>query len=134
MISNRQVLDAVTQMLNEQTNGLNVYRVPPTNVDAPAVMVTGLDYAPHLVYGDTARKIDIELTVAVSARNTDLFDDLMDLMDPTVQGSVVAAVENDATLDGAVGSCMVTQVGSIRELTVAETSLWAATINLEIMG
>jgi hypothetical protein len=88
----------------------------------------------HLLYGDTARRTDLELTVAVSARHSDLFDELLSLIDPTIPGSVVSAVELDPTLDGQVGSCMVTQVGSLRELAVGEMSLWGATINVEIMG
>lgn len=134
MISNSQLLDAMVTMLEEHTTGLNIYRVPPQSVEPPAVMVTGFDYQPHLLYGDTARKTDIELTVAVSARHSDLFDELLALIDPTIAGSVVSAIELDATLDGQVGSCMVTQVGSLRELAVGEMSLWGATINVEIMG
>ena len=134
MISNSQILEGLVVMLEEHTTGLNIYRVPPQMVEPPAVMVTGFDYTPHLLYGETARRTEVELTVVVSARNTDRWDDLLSLIDPTVDSSVICAVELDPTLDGTVGSVMVTQVGSIRELSVGEIPMWAATVAVEVMG
>jgi hypothetical protein len=132
MASNLDVLDGVVDMLTAGCPGVNVYKTPPQQVSAPAVMVSGFSFEPHTVLVGASRKFSVELTVAVSGRHVDEFDRLLGLVDPGDARSIQAALEDDSTLGNRVSSTAVTAVGQLRELTVGEVPFWAMTIDLEV--
>ncbi len=132
--TNADVLDGIETALSAGCPGVNVYRVPPQDVVAPAVMLTGFTFEPHLHFGDGARRFDVELTVAVSGRNVHAFNDLLALMDPANSRSVQAALEDDPTLGGRVSDLRMSTTGDLRELTVGESGFWAMTAQFEVIG
>ena len=132
--TNAEVLDGIETALSAGCPGVKVYRVPPQEVVAPAVLLTGFTFEPHLIFGPGARRFNIELTVVVSSRSVNGFNDLLDLMDPSNSRSVQAAIENDPTLDGRVSDLRMATTGDLRELTVGETGYWAMTAQFEVMG
>ena len=80
------------------------------------------------------RQVTVELTVAVSGRNVNAFNDLLALMDPSNSRSVQAALEDDPTLDGRVSDLRMETTGDLRELTVGESGFWAMTAQFEVFG
>lgn len=132
--TNLDVLEGIETVVSAGCPGVNVYRVPPQDVVAPAVMLTGFTFEPHLSFGPGARRFTIELTVAVSGRNTNAFDDLLALMDPANSRSVQAALEDDPTLGGRVSDLRMATTGDLRELTVGESGYWAMTAQFEVIG
>lgn len=132
MATNSDVLNGIVDMLTAGCPGVNVYRVPPQQAAAPAVMVSGFSFDPHGVLAGGSRKFSVELTVAVSGRHVDEFDRLLGLVEPSDARSIQAALEDDPTLGDRVSSTAVTAVGQLRELTVGETPFWAMTMDLEV--
>lgn len=131
--TNADVLEGIETALSAGCPGVNVYRLPPAEVVAPAVLLTGFSFDPHADLGGT-RKFEVELTVVVSARSTAQFDELMRLVEPSDSRSVQTALEADGTLDGRVSDLRITQVDGLRELTVGETGFWAITLGVEVWG
>jgi len=132
--TNAEVLEGIETALSAGCPGVKVYRVPPMEVVAPAVLVTGFSFEPHIQFGATARKFSVELTVVVSARQVQLFDDLLRLVEPSDSRSVQTALEADRTLGGRVSDTIVTSVEGLRELTVGESGYWAITLGVEVYG
>jgi hypothetical protein len=132
--TNAEVLDGIETALSAGCPGVKVYRVPPMDVVAPAVLLTGFTFEPHLMMGPGARRFTVELTVAVSGRATNAFNDLLDLMDPSNSRSVQAALEDDPTLGGVVSDLRMQTTGDLRELNVGETGFWAMTAQFEVIG
>lgn len=132
--TNADVLDGIETALSAGCPGVNVYRVPPQDVVAPAVLLTGFTFEPHVIMGPGARRFTVELTVAVSGRATNAFNDLLDLMDPSNSRSVQAALEDDPTLGGRVSDLRMQTTGDLRELNVGETGYWAMTAQFEVIG
>jgi len=132
--TNLDVLEGIETVVSAGCPGVKVYRVPPMEVVAPAVLVTGFTFDPHVQFGADARKFTVELTVVVSARQVQLFDELLRLVEPSDSRSVQAALETDHTLGGRVSDLIVGAVDSLRELTVGETGVWAITLGVEVWG
>lgn len=132
--TNADVLEGIETAISAGCPGLKVYRVPPMEVVAPAVLVTGFTFEPHYQFGATARRFEVELTVVVSARNVDLFNELLRLVEPSDSRSVQTAVESDPTLGGRVSSTSVTRADGLRELSIGETGYWAMTLVVEVLG
>lgn len=132
--TNLQVLDGIEEALLAGCPGVRVYRVPPQDVTAPAVLVSGFSFEPHPQFGAGVRKFSVELTVVVSARQVQLFNELLRLVEPSDSRSVQTALEDDHTLGGRVSDLIVTSVDQLRELSVGETGYWAMTLNVEVWG
>jgi hypothetical protein len=103
-------------------------------VVAPAVLLTGLSFEPHIQFGATARKFNVELTAVVSARQVQFFDELLRLVEPSDTRSIQTALESDRTLGGRVSDVIVSSVEGLRELTVGESGFWAITLGVEVYG
>ena len=132
MATNADVLDGIVDMLTAGCPGVNIYRVPPQVLTAPAVMVSGFSFDPHQILAGASRRFSVELTATVSGRHVDEFDRLLALVEPSDVRSVQAAIEDDPTLGDRVSSATVTSVGQLRELTVGETPFWAMTLEVEV--
>ena len=132
--TNADVLEGVEAALLAGCPGVKVYRVPPMDVVAPAVLVTGFSFEPHIQFGADSRKFSVELTAVVSARQVQLFDDLLRLVEPSDTRSIQTAIEADRTLGGRVSDTIVTSVEGLRELTVGESGYWAITLGVEVYG
>lgn len=132
--TNADVLDGIETAISAGCPGLKVYRVPPMEVAAPAVLVTGFTFEPHYSFGAGARRFEVELTVVVSARNVAFFNDLLQLVEPSDSRSVQTAVESDPTLGGRVSSTSVIRADGLRELAIGETGYWAMTLVVEVLG
>ena len=132
--TNAEVLEGIETALSAGCPGVKVYRVPPMEVVAPAVLLTGLTFEPHIQFGADARKFGVELTVVVSARQVQFFDELLRLVEPSDTRSVQTALEADRTLGGRVSDVIVTSVEGLRELTVGESGYWAITLGVEVYG
>jgi hypothetical protein len=125
--TNRQLRDALADALHS-VSGVHVYRVPPDNIQSPAVIVGGFDWeADTFVEG---RKVNVNLWVATSRRNAAFIDALDHLCDP--DDGVAEALNDDPTLGGAVDSVRVVSVGDYRDLEIAGTGYYAATIRCEV--
>lgn len=132
--TNAEVLEGIETALSAGCPGVKVYRVPPIDVVAPAVLVTGFRFEPHYVYGGRARRFDVDLTVVVSARQVQFFDDLLRLVEPSDPRSVQTALEADGTLGGRVSDLKMLQTGDLRELTIGESGYWAMDVTFEVYG
>ena len=132
--TNADVLEGVEDALLAGCPGVKVYRVPPMDVVAPAVLLTGFSFEPHFQYGNDVRQFELELSVVVSARQVQFFDELLRLVEPSDPRSVQTALEADGTLGGRVSDLRVVTVGALRDLTVGETGFWAVTMTVEVMG
>lgn len=132
--TNAEVLEGIETALSAGCPGVKVYRVPPMEVVAPAVLLTGFSFDPHVQFGADARKFSVELTVIVSARQVQLFDELLRLVEPSDTRSVQTALEADNTLGGRVSDVVVGAVDGLRELTVGESGYWAITLGVEVWG
>jgi len=133
-VTNAEVLEGIETALSAGCPGVKVYRVPPMEVVAPAVLLTGFSFDPHVQFGADARKFSVELTVIVSARQVQLFDELLRLIEPSDTRSVQTALEADNTLGGRVSDVIVGTVDGLRELTVGESGYWAITLGVEVWG
>jgi hypothetical protein len=107
--------------------GVNVYEYPPDTIQSPAVIVAGIDWQWD-VMGDT-RVVTLPLYLAVSRRNTNYLAELDRMTDPL--GPVVAAFDADPE-DADVASWNVTSVGQYRDISIADTDYYAATVTLEV--
>lgn len=132
--TNAEVLEGIETALSAGCPGVKVYRVPPVDVVAPAVLVTGFRFEPHFVYGAGARRFDVDLTVVVSSRQVQFFDELLRLVEPSDTRSVQAALEADGTLGGRVSDLKMQQTGDLRELTIGESGYWAMDVTFEVYG
>ena len=132
--TNTDVLEGIETALSAGCPGVNFYRLPPMEIVAPAVLVTGFTFEPHVEFGDGARRFNVDLTVCVSARQVSLFDDLLRLVEPSDTRSVQRALEADGTLGSRVSDLRLLQTGDLREFTVGETGFWAMTLTVEVWG
>lgn len=132
--TNAEVLEGIETALSAGCPGVKVYRVPPMEVVAPAVLLTGFTFEPHIQFGATARKFSVELTAVVSARQVQFFDELLRLVEPSDTRSIQTALEADRTLGDRVSDVIVTSVEGLRELTVGESGFWAITLGVEVYG
>lgn len=129
MASNRQIRTAVATALHNQLgSGWHVYPTPPDNINAPAVILGGINWQPHTQGG--GRVVTIPAYVAVSRRHTDFLADLDDALDE--DGPILTAFDADPTLDDVVDSAQVTSVGNYRDMAIADTDYYAATVNVEV--
>ncbi len=133
-VTNAEVLEGIETALSAGCPGVKVYRVPPMEVVAPAVLLTGFTFEPHIQFGATARKFSVELTAVVSARQVQFFDELLRLVEPSDTRSIQTALEADRTLGDRVSDVIVTSVEGLRELTVGESGFWAITLGVEVYG
>jgi hypothetical protein len=129
MSANRRLRNAIVAGLRaELGSAVHVYRVPPDQINAPAVIIGGLDWSNNVVDG---RAVTVSLYVAVSRRNTDFIDALDDLCDPD-DGGVPIAVENDSYWGSVIESARVVSVGNYRDLVIADDNYYAATVTVEV--
>lgn len=124
--------DALVTTLTDALDGWNVYRLPPENIDAPAVMVMGFDIGEG-TFSDTANSVTVELLVAVSHRHIDQIDQLDELLSPNGDPSIWRTLDDDPDLGGKVGYCVVRSVGEYRQLLVADVGYYGATVQLSAM-
>ena len=125
--TNAAVRAEVAQALTGQIGSVNVYDYPPDVIQAPAVILGGIDWV-----GDTmgaTRVVTMPLYVAVSRRNTNYLADLDRLCD---QGGDLVAAFNDAPTATGMDSWQVTNVGSYRDINIGDTDYYAATVTLEV--
>jgi hypothetical protein len=109
-----------------------VYRLPPDAIDAPAIMLTGFEISP-MTFAQRTDTVAVELTVAVSRRHVDKIDELDELLSPTGDASLWALFDEDATLGGVVGYCVVQSVGDYRQVMVNDVGFYAASVQLTVM-
>jgi hypothetical protein len=125
--TNAAVRAEVTRVLVENVGGVNVYDYPPDTIQAPAVILGGIDWVGDTM-GDT-RVVTMPLYIAVSRRNTNYLADLDALCDQG--GALVGSFDADPTATG-VNSWDVTNVGSYRDINIGDTDYYAATVTLEV--
>ena len=132
--TNAEVLEGIETALSAGCPGVRFYRLPPQDVVAPAVLLTGFTFEPHIRFGDDARSFQIELTVVVSSRQVQFFDELLRLVEPSDTRSVQTALESDGTLGGRVGDLRMASTSDLREINIAESSYWAMSVTFEVWG
>ena len=125
-----QVRDGLADTLAAGLSGVNVYRIPPENITAPAVIVSGFSITPIATGVNT---VSVELYAAVSKRNTSVMDDLDVLVDPESAGSIIGLLDADPSLGGNVNSVRLESIGEYRELEVAGVGYYAATVRYEVI-
>jgi hypothetical protein len=121
--------DAIVDTLEATLPGWNVYRLPPENITAPAVMVMGFDIAPA-TFAAAQATVTVELLAAVSHRHVDQIDELDELLSPNGKSSLWKFLGDDPTLGGVVGYCVVQAVGEYRQLLIADVGYYGATVSL----
>lgn len=124
--------DAIVATLTNSLDGWNVYRLPPENIDAPAVAVAGFQVDPG-TFGDAVGQVSVDVLVMVSHRHVDQIDQLDEVLSPNGDPSIWRAFDDDPSLGGAVGFCSVRGVGDYRELAVGDVPYYAATVSLTAM-
>ena len=124
--------DALVTTLTDALDGWNVYRLPPDNIDAPAVAVAGFQVDAG-TFADTATQVAIDIVVMVSHRHVDQIDQLDELLSPSGNPSIWRALDDDPDLGGKVAYCVVRGIGDYRELAVADVPYYAATVSLTAM-
>lgn len=111
--------------------GVVIYRTPPEDISAPAVMIGGIDRTGREAISD--QTVLVTLTALVSKRHTDQFDTLDMMCDLTGSLSIQAAVEADPDLGSRVDSVRVVSVSDQRELVIGETGYYAADVVVEVL-
>jgi len=124
------VRDGLAGALSAGLPGVNVYRLPADNVTAPAVVVAGFSVT-EIATGVFTRSV--EIFAAVSHRNVSLMDDLDAIVDPESAVSIVGVLMADPSLGGVVASLRLETIGEYRELEIAGTSYYAATVRFEVI-
>ena len=132
--TNADVLDGIETAVSAGCPGVRFYRLPPQDVVPPAVLLTGFTFEPHIQFGATARKFNVELTAVVSARQVQFFDELLRLVEPSDTRSVQHAIEVDPTLGNRVGDLRMASTSDLREITIAESAYWAMSVTFEVWG
>lgn len=112
---------------------VSVHRLPPPQVNPPAVMTSSIETHPH-ADTDGASRFEVDVAVVVSRRDDDFLDDLLTLVEPTGEKTVPSVLEAHPTLGGRVADLEVTQIGSLREVDIAGSAYWAASVELEVLG
>ena len=123
------VRDGLAGALSAGLPGVNVYRLPADNVTAPAVMIAGFSVT-EIATGVFTRSV--EIFAAVSHRNVSLLDDLDAIVDPESADSIIGVLMADPSLGG-VASLRLETIGEYRELEIAGTSYYAATVRFEVI-
>lgn len=130
MASNAQVRDALAGALADFFgSGVVVHQVPPDTITGTSLVIGSIDWEDS-VMGD-GRTVNVPVWVVVSRRNTSFIDVLDTMTDP--DSGVAAALYADPTLGGVVDSVRVISAGDYRDLVVADTNHYAATVNLEVL-
>jgi hypothetical protein len=127
-----EVRAALASVLEDALPAWNIYRLPPDDVQAPAIILGGfqVDVA---TFGDTTARVSADLQLVVSRRHVDQVHALDDLLSPTSDQSLFALFNDDPTLGERIGYCSVSGAGDYRELVVADVGYYAATITLSVM-
>jgi hypothetical protein len=126
--TNAAVRAEVARVLVENVGGVNVYDYPPDTIQAPAVILGGIDWVGDTMPGAN-RVVTMPLYVAVSRRNTNYLADLDELCD---QGGALVGSFGDAPTATGMDSWQVTSVGSYRDINIGDTDYYAATVTLEV--
>ena len=124
--------DAIASTLSETLQDWSIYRLPPDNVDVPAISVNGFQIDAG-TFADGTVRVTTDLQVMVSRRPVDPVDLLDELLSPSGQRSLWQTFDDDPTLGGVVAFCMVMSAGEYREMTVADIGYYAASVQLSVM-
>lgn len=127
-----EVRDGLAEAIASRVDGVRVYKAPVDVLDPPAVIIAGLTLDPTTFAGAGSRVV-FEVFVVVSRRHPDQILTLDALVDPEEEWSVSGAIAADPTLEGVVGSAVVQSVGEYRDVVLADTSYYAATLRVEVM-
>jgi hypothetical protein len=127
-----ELRDALGSTLESYLPEFNVYRLPPDNVEPPAILVAGFQID-NGTFGDATLRVAADVELMVSRRHVDQVEALDELLSPSGERSVWELFTSDPTLGGAVGFCMVQTAGDYREMLVAEVGYYAATFRLSVM-
>lgn len=131
MATTREVREAVADALSSEFGSAwNVESRPPDSVSARSLIVGSIDWQDQTM--DGGRVSTIPVWVVVSRKNPAFIDDLDEVCDPGEMTSVSAAIDADPTLGGVVASCRVESAGNYRDLEIAGTDYYGATVVLEV--
>lgn len=108
----------------------SVKRLPPDEASPPAVIISGFSVRPDAQPGYT---VTADLFVIVSRRDVTQIDALDAAVDPNVDGSVPAIIAADPSLGGKVSSTAYLSTGEYREIDVAGTPMYGATVIVEAL-
>lgn len=129
MPTNGEVRTALAGRLEDHFgSGVAVHPVPPDTITGTSLVIGSLDWEDSTF--DDGRTLNVPVWVVVSRRNT-AFIEVLDSMTDNTDG-VAAAIDEDPTLGGVVDSVRVISAGDYRDLVVADTNHYAATVNLEV--
>jgi hypothetical protein len=131
MASLSDIRDGLAEVIADACPGVTVHRLPSPSVDVPAVVLGGFTFD-EIAFGGVQR-VNVDVFVVVSGRDTDLLDDLDALVDPSRSDSVVSAIDDDADLGGRAMSARVASVGEYRPEDNAGSPAYAATVRVEVM-
>lgn len=127
MTTNLEMRAAVyEQLLTQVRSDVTVYKTPPDTITAPAIILGGLNYSETSM--SAGRTVTMPLYVAVSRKNTALIEALDELVDP---GGPIFAVFEDEPPDP-LESWVIKSVGDYRDIVIADTNYYAATVNVEV--
>lgn len=124
MATNAAVRSAVYDALD--LPGLHRYGHPPDSVQVPAAIVAGLDI--NRTTFDAARTVTVTVLVIVSHSDTSQVAVLDELLDPTGDRSVVAAIEDVSDANGV--SLAWTTVAGYGEVVWGGVSYYGAAITV----
>lgn len=123
MATNATVRSVVFDALEDLS--VNRYEYPPDSVNVPAVIVAGLEINRSTFQGN--RTIDVGVLVLVSHNDVTQLAVLDELLDPTGDGSVVAALEDVNDADGV--SLAWTSVSGYGEIEWGGVAYYGATVS-----
>lgn len=131
MASNAEIRAALTHTLTAVFDGSwNVESRPPDSVQPSTLVVGSIDWEDAAT--DGSRTVTVPVWVVVSRRHPSFIDDLDVVTDPNEAESVPAAIDADPTLGGVVASARVESAGDYRDLEIAGTDYYGATLNVEV--
>lgn len=107
---------------------LNVYAYPEDAITVPAAVVAGFEMTELTLGG--GRDLTAKVLVAVSRSHVSQLQALDELLDETGEGSVVAAINGDAT-EGV--SLMVTSVADYGPIEWGEVVYYGAVITVRVL-
>lgn len=124
------VRDGLAATIQDAT-GVTCHRVPVDDIDPPSFIVAGLQLTPSTLEGGAV--VTAEVYAAVARIDYSFIDDLDAMVAPTGDRSAWAAIADDPTLGGLVGSAVVLSVGEYRELVMGDVGYYAATLSIEVL-
>lgn len=98
-------INGLKTVLEANITGLHVFNHPPASVNQfPAAVIQVEPFDPNLAFGGNSIELDLRVTFLFgSADSEEAFQQVYDAIDPTeTSSSVIAAVNNDRTLNGKV--------------------------------